>query len=132
MTIRLVAQTFRNFPTQVRVKTDHSTHAHAHNHFTALFWDHPGQPVPEENFWTLWCMGRLTEADTDRPAGRHSIWTNQCPPHPPIFYRPDALPATHPTVSKHCWLGGTDHNIVQKNSKNELKAKTVSMVFNYF
>jgi len=27
-------------------------------------WDHPGQPVPEENFWTLWCKGRLTEADT--------------------------------------------------------------------
>jgi len=20
--------------------------------------------VPEENFWTLWCKGRLTEADT--------------------------------------------------------------------
>jgi len=25
--------------------------------------DHPGEPVPEENFWTLWCKGRLTEAD---------------------------------------------------------------------
>ena len=24
----------------------------------------PGQPVPEENFWTLWYNGRLTEADT--------------------------------------------------------------------
>jgi len=23
-----------------------------------------GEPVPEENFWTLWCKGRLTEADT--------------------------------------------------------------------
>jgi len=30
----------------------------------ALFRDHPGEPVPEENFWTLWCKGRLTEADT--------------------------------------------------------------------
>jgi len=27
-------------------------------------WNHPGEPVPEENFWTLWCKGRLTEADT--------------------------------------------------------------------
>jgi len=27
--------------------------------------DHPGEPVPEENFWTLWCKGRLTEADTE-------------------------------------------------------------------
>jgi len=25
---------------------------------------HPGEPVPEENFWTLWCKGTLTEADT--------------------------------------------------------------------
>jgi len=36
-------------------------------HTTVLrpfFWDHPGEPVPEENFWTLWCKGRLTEADT--------------------------------------------------------------------
>jgi len=44
-----------------------------------FFRDHPGEPVPEENFWTLWCKGRLTEADTDHPAGRHSIRTNQCP-----------------------------------------------------
>jgi len=29
-----------------------------------FFRDHPGKPVPEENFWTLWCKGRLTEADT--------------------------------------------------------------------
>jgi len=24
-------------------------------------WDHPGELVPEQNFWTLWCKGRLTE-----------------------------------------------------------------------
>jgi len=35
-----------------------------HNHFTALFPGPPGEPVREENFWTLWCKGRLTEADT--------------------------------------------------------------------
>jgi len=29
-----------------------------------LFRDHPGETVPEENFWTLWCKGKLTEADT--------------------------------------------------------------------
>ena len=28
------------------------------------FRDHPGEPVPEENLWTLWCKGRLTKADT--------------------------------------------------------------------
>ena len=43
------------------------TAAHTHTHtqpFTALFPDHPGEPVPEQNFCTLWCKGRLTEADT--------------------------------------------------------------------
>jgi len=28
-----------------------------------FFRDHPGEPVPEEKFWTLWRKGRLTEAD---------------------------------------------------------------------
>jgi len=49
--------------------------------------DHLGEPVPEENFWTLWCKGRLTEADTNHSARRHSIRTNQCPPPPsPPFF----------------------------------------------
>jgi len=26
--------------------------------------DHQGEPVPEENFWTLWCKERLTETET--------------------------------------------------------------------
>jgi len=67
-----------------------------------IFWDHPGEPVPEENFWTSWCKGRLTEADTLK------IWLGATPSgltsahlhHPPI-YGPDALPATQPTASKH-------------------------------
>jgi len=29
-----------------------------------FFQEHPGEPVPEENFWTLCCKGRLTEPDT--------------------------------------------------------------------
>jgi len=52
--------------------------------------------VPEENFWTLWCKGRLTEADT------LTIRLGATPSGPTFFYRPDALPATQPTVSKHC------------------------------
>jgi len=42
-----------------------------HQHTTTVlwpfFWDHPGEPVPEENFWTLWFKGKLPEADTDTP-----------------------------------------------------------------
>ena len=71
-----------------------------HSRFTAFFPGHPGEPVPEENFWTLWCMGRLTEADTltirlgATPSGLRSAHL-QYPPWP------DALPAAQPTVSKH-------------------------------
>jgi len=67
-------------------------------------WDDPGEPVPELNFWTLWCKGRLTEADTPTigmgatPSG---LVTSAHLHHPHIFYRPDALPAAQPTASKH-------------------------------
>jgi len=68
-----------------------------------FFRDHPGEPVPEENFWTLWCKGALTEADklTIRLGATPSGLTCAHLDHPPIFYRPDALPAAQPTVSKH-------------------------------
>jgi len=48
----------------LHVNTPVTTTTTHHNRFTAFFRDHPGEPVPEENFWTLWCKGRLTEADT--------------------------------------------------------------------
>ena len=59
-------------------------HHHHHNGFTALFWDHPSEPVPEENFWTLWCKGRLTEADTPtiRLGATPSILTSAHLHHP--------------------------------------------------
>ena len=53
-----------------------------------FFWDHPGEPVPEENFWTLWCKGRLTKADTltirlsATPSGLTSAYLH----HHPIFF----------------------------------------------
>jgi len=48
--------------------------------------DHPGEPVPEENFWTLWCKRRLTEADTltIRLGATPSGLTSAHLPHPPI------------------------------------------------
>jgi len=67
-----------------------------------FFRDHPGQPVPQENFWTLWCNGRLTEADTAtiRLGASPSRLTSAHLHHPPMFfYRQDALPAAQPTVS---------------------------------
>jgi len=57
-----------------------------HNCF--MFRNHLGEPVPEENCWTLWCKGaRLTEANTP------TIWIGTTPSgltsahlhHPPFF-----------------------------------------------
>jgi len=50
---------------------DVSAWCRSHHHHTTttavlrpFFRDHPGELVPEENFWTLWCKGRLTDANT--------------------------------------------------------------------
>jgi len=62
-----------------------------HHTTTTILWpffrDHPGEPVPEENFWTLRCKRRLTEADTqtirlgDTPSGITSVHLH----HPPFL-----------------------------------------------
>jgi len=53
-----------------------------------FFWQHPGEPVSEENFWTLWCKGRLTEADTPtiRLGTTPSGLTIAHLHHPPVFF----------------------------------------------
>jgi len=63
----------------------HTTH---HSRFMALFQDHPGDPVPKENFWTLWCKGRLTEADTPtiQLGATPSRLTNAHLHHPPPYF----------------------------------------------
>jgi len=34
-----------------------TSHTHTHTPFYGPLRDHPGKPVPEEIFWTLWCKG---------------------------------------------------------------------------
>ena len=46
----------------MKVISNHTPHATTV--LQCFFRDHPGEPVPEANFCTLWCKGRLTEADT--------------------------------------------------------------------
>jgi len=57
----------------------------------------------KKNVWTLWCKGRLTEADTltIQLGATLSGLTSAHLHHPPIFYRQDALPAAQTTVSMH-------------------------------
>jgi len=73
-----------------------------------FFWDHLGEPVPEENFWTLWCKGRLTEADTP------TIWRVATPSgltsahlyHPPIFFT-GQMPFVPPNQQRQTTEGKT-------------------------
>jgi len=64
-----------------------------------FFRDHPGEPMLEQNFWTLWCKGRLTEADTTNirldttPSGLTSAHL-----HNPPFLQSGCL-SFHPTNS---------------------------------
>ena len=65
-----------------------------------FFRDHQRELVPEENFWTLWCKGRLTEADTltIRLGATPSGLTSAHLQHPPIFLRA-WCPSCRPTNS---------------------------------
>ena len=47
-----------------------------------FFRDHPGEPVPEENFWTLWCKA---DTQTIRLGSTPSGLTIAHLHHPPIF-----------------------------------------------
>ena len=79
--------------------------------------DHLGKLLPEENFWTLWCKGRLTEADTPtiRLGATPSGLTSAHLHHPPIFYRPDALITSQNSDRKE-----QQSVYVNKNGSNEL------------
>jgi len=69
-------------------KSKHKSGTTTTNVLRPLFRDHPSEPVPEENFWTLWCKRILTEADTPtiRLGATPSGLTSAHLHHPPIFF----------------------------------------------
>ena len=83
-------------------KTYIATTPSYHNHFTTLFPGPPGWWVSQQNFWTLWCKGRLTEADTPTiqlgatPSGLSSAHVH----HPPF-------------LQYLCWQGTLNSNTNQ-------------------
>jgi len=80
--------------------------------------------VPEENFWTLWCKGRLTEADTltIRLGATLSGLTSAHLHHTPIFfYGPDALPAPN----QQCQ--GTEGNSSNSNEEKSCRMLTAGL-----
>jgi len=93
-------------------RTSFTFTAGKNNHHTTttvlrpFFRDHPGEPVPEENFWTSWCKGRLTAADTlttrlgATPSGLTSAHL-----HHPLTGRMPFLPPNQQCQSTegNCW-----------------------------
>jgi len=69
-----------------------------HNRLCPCFQDHPGEPVPEENFWTLWCKRRSTEADTPtiRLGATPSGLTSAHLHHPPPYFCTGQMPFLPP------------------------------------
>jgi len=66
-----------------------------------FFRDHPGEPVPGQHFWTLWCKGRLTEADTPtiRLGATPSGLTSAHIHHPPQIFLQAGCRSCRPTNS---------------------------------
>ena len=67
----LATKTPEDFPLHQLTRIVPKTHTR--DLLQPFFRDHPGEPVPEENFWTLWCKRRLTEADAP------TIWLGATP-----------------------------------------------------
>jgi len=81
-------------------------YTHTQPFYSPFFGDQPGELVPEENFWTLWCTGRLTEADTltirlgATPSGLTSAHLH----HSPIFFM-GRMPFLPPSQQCHITEG---------------------------
>jgi len=92
-------------------------HTYHHNRLWPFFRDYPDESVPEENFWTLWCKGRLTQADTmtirlgATPSGLTSAHLH----HPPIFFT-GWMPFLPPNQQRQSTEGNIDmHTYTHKN-----------------
>ena len=84
-----------------------------------FFRDHPGEPVPEEKFWTLWCKGRLTDADTP------TTWLSATPSgltsahhHPPQFFT-GQMPFLPPNQQCQSTEGTASIRCSQKSTVNQ-------------
>jgi len=109
----------------LRTRQDGSCHQQLYQSTTTVLWpffrDNPGEPVPEENFWTLWCKGILNRGKhTDHLAGRHSIRTNQCPHLPSPHFLQARCPSCHPANSVKALKAR--HQNCQKNVLVGIKA----------
>jgi len=109
-----------------------NTHTHTHTHpFNGSFvQDCPGEPVTRKAK-LIWI---LLKRETVRGSGISWAICKSAPcsrqitmptPHHSVFYRPDALPATQPTVSKH-WRHIRSNNEIDKRINVSKIANNIS------
>jgi len=92
---------------------------HHHHHFTGGGSTRVSR-FQKKIFWTFMVQGRITEADTDHPAGCQSIRTNQRPTSniPPFLRRMPFLPQPSHFIlarDRHqiCWLAYQWHGLLK-------------------
>jgi len=68
--------------------------------------------VLEENFWTLWCKGRLTEADTPtiQMGATPSQLTSANLHHPPYYFTGQCFDAVGWAAGRASGLDKTEHS----------------------
>jgi len=66
----------------------------------ALFLGPPGWATARRELLDFMVQGKINRGrHTDHLAGRHSIWTNQCPPPPSPYFLQAGCPSCRPTNS---------------------------------
>ena len=123
--------------THAHARTHTHTHTHAHTHtHTRLTAPFPGLPswVGTRKVKPIWILLKQKTVSGSGiswaicKSAPHSRQITMRAPHHSVFYRPDALPAAQPTVSKH-WrqinrhLNKYKHRQKFKNSKNQSVSK---------
>ena len=82
------------------VQTWATSHCNHHNRFTSLSPGPPGWAGAKREPVDFIVQGKINRGrNTDHPAGRHSIWTKQCPPPPSPMFVQAGCPSCHPTNS---------------------------------
>ena len=110
-------------------QTDRSAHTHTHTRLTALCLGLPGWAGTRKvkPIWILLKQETVSGSGiswTICKSAPHSRQTTTPAPHRSVFYRPDALPAAQPTVSKH-WR---QHSALKCKYESSIVTRTVPSV----
>ena len=101
-----VIELLLRYGAHVEATTEVATHTHPHTRLTALFLGLPGWPGTRQvkQIWISLKQETVSGSGISWAICKSAPCSRQITtpaPHHSVFYRPDALPAAQPTVSKH-------------------------------